>query len=287
MKSYFLIHFRVITFKHKIIQTKTHTDKQHTDTLHYLNYKTSQHASYMATSQSAPTLLGIKECIQNLAPAVSNPQKEICAICVTTFTEDENLREDKDVNDIVQTSCSHLYHRACLVNWFNSTNPKHNTCPVCRAIQFRLNPLIPDRAASRQAEDNDLDLSRLQRLIEETDAQFAARPGEYSRNMFLRIVESVSDWNRDRNGGNEDPISPEHAAVGDPWVMYVIGTRLLGLILYARIPIELGAVQDLHLSVGDWTEEVWLPLLEVYQPRFNGHGDFESDSEAPETVSAF
>lgn len=251
----------------------------------------SQHASCTATSQPTPTLPEINECIQNLDLAIPIPLKETCAICATTFAEDENPSEEEDADDIVQTSCTHPYHRTCLLNWFTSTNPKRNTCPTCRTTQFRLNLLTPEQTASRQAEDDisfaetiDLDLPRFTLLMAETDAQFAARiPGDYAYSRFLRIVDSVNDWNHDYNGGNEHPLCPEHAEAGDEWVMHAVGTRLLDLIQDAGIPFDGAAVQHLRIFMQDWA--LYLSLFQEDEDS-EADDDSESRSEFSETDSA-
>ncbi|GLJ55456.1 hypothetical protein SUGI_1190780 [Cryptomeria japonica] len=50
----------------------------------------------------------------------------VCAVCLISFKEDDEIRE--------LCNCSHIFHRICLDKWID----KHeDTCPLCRC------PLLP------------------------------------------------------------------------------------------------------------------------------------------------
>lgn len=49
---------------------------------------------------------------------------ESCAICMDAYQPKEYKR--------VLEKCNHCFHKKCIDKWFKR-NPKHMTCPICRA----------------------------------------------------------------------------------------------------------------------------------------------------------
>ncbi|KAF2255120.1 hypothetical protein BU26DRAFT_559741 [Trematosphaeria pertusa] len=61
----------------------------------------------------------------------------LCGVCQEGFNDSPH--------GIVRIStCTHLFHRNCLLKWFNSTHSKRNTCPACRKLLFQLSNLTPE-----------------------------------------------------------------------------------------------------------------------------------------------
>lgn len=69
-----------------------------------------------------------------------------CAVCLLEFEDDDSLR--------TLPLCAHAFHVDCIDVWLRS----HATCPLCRAVVFRLDsPFVPMRAARiRPSIDDDL-----------------------------------------------------------------------------------------------------------------------------------
>jgi hypothetical protein len=73
----------------------------------------------------------------HLIPATLDPDENICSICLEEWI--------MATDDIVRTrECGHVCQRDCLVDWFDSDRPNHNTCPECRRPLFlNTSPIEP------------------------------------------------------------------------------------------------------------------------------------------------
>ncbi|KAK4379565.1 hypothetical protein RND71_001427 [Anisodus tanguticus] len=72
-----------------------------------------------------------------------------CAVCLSEFQEDENLR--------LLPKCSHAFHLPCIDTWLKS----HPNCPLCRANVVSLPPPLTSSAAPPHSPTN-LDINALQ-----------------------------------------------------------------------------------------------------------------------------
>ncbi|KAF2681225.1 hypothetical protein K458DRAFT_392018 [Lentithecium fluviatile CBS 122367] len=72
------------------------------------------------------------------------PDGEKCAICQDVFTEAPI--------DVVETlQCRHPFHRGCIMEWFRSSNNQRDTCPQCRTVLYKVQPLTPGQATELNA----------------------------------------------------------------------------------------------------------------------------------------
>lgn len=56
-------------------------------------------------------------------------EEDLCAICLSTYKQDENL--------IVSKSCTHKFHKDCILKWLED----HNECPICRVDMITKNEI--------------------------------------------------------------------------------------------------------------------------------------------------
>jgi hypothetical protein len=66
---------------------------------------------------------------ENQNPSLENTETEheenMCAICMEDYKPNDNVT--------IGTSCSHMYHKDCLLHWMSSN---HDFCPYCREYFF-------------------------------------------------------------------------------------------------------------------------------------------------------
>ncbi|MDR3646397.1 MAG: RING finger domain-containing protein [Candidatus Babeliales bacterium] len=69
---------------------------------------------------------------------LSNPtQDQFCRICLDEGEEDENgVKNENAFKDLYLTPCQHIFHKACLRQWFLARDKKKANCPTCR-LKFR------------------------------------------------------------------------------------------------------------------------------------------------------
>ena len=57
-----------------------------------------------------------------------------CSICLDLL--------NKESDQIVVTSCRHIFHKKCLIKWFKSdikNNNSFTSCPICREVIYNEN----------------------------------------------------------------------------------------------------------------------------------------------------
>jgi hypothetical protein len=66
------------------------------------------------------------------ALAFAPTDQDACPICFEPW----NTNIGYQFGSILQTQCEHVFHRACLVAWFDKQNveAEENTCPCCRTV---------------------------------------------------------------------------------------------------------------------------------------------------------
>jgi len=50
----------------------------------------------------------------------------ICVICQHDFEKDSQ-------EEIKKLTCSHIFHKTCIINWISSDNITNSNCPICKA----------------------------------------------------------------------------------------------------------------------------------------------------------
>ena len=66
--------------------------------------------------------------VEGLDEVTVEDENLTCVICMDKFVEDRQ-------NVVVSLECNHLFHRNCLLPWFQ----EHQSCPICREEQFQDN----------------------------------------------------------------------------------------------------------------------------------------------------
>ena len=85
----------------------------------FLQYQ-QQHAGPPPASQSIVESMNERDLTEE-----EITKQEECPVCQDKFKD----AEAGNVSQGVQLPCSHIYHKACIIEWIK----QHNTCPVCRA----------------------------------------------------------------------------------------------------------------------------------------------------------
>ncbi|KAF1995466.1 hypothetical protein P154DRAFT_580773 [Amniculicola lignicola CBS 123094] len=74
----------------------------------------------------------------HLLPAAPPSVDKNCPIC----NEDWNIAKEEVVRLL---DCDHIFHRECLITWFDCDQQNCNTCPMCRRVLFDPTASIPVR----------------------------------------------------------------------------------------------------------------------------------------------
>lgn len=111
-----------------------------------------------------------------------------CVVCLLEFEPGESLR--------TLPLCAHAFHVSCIDVWLRS----HATCPLCRAVVFRLDsPFVPMRAARiRRSLDDDLLLLEAAAPPEIAPGPGPASPAPAPRRDFLKRSYSFGFERADR-----------------------------------------------------------------------------------------
>ena len=92
--------------------------------------------------------------VEELKDSTFKESKTDCAIC----HEAETLDAPSDQRIVKITTCSHVFHYACLCTWLESLGTEPGTCPSCRYVLYQ-------RIESTVAEDHVLDTSALEMTL--------------------------------------------------------------------------------------------------------------------------
>lgn len=94
------------------------------------------------------------DCVAALVPVQPPYRDEACSICQTEWeianepnTETDTIEVATTFEDIVRASCSHEFHRSCLMRWIGPHSLYMRTCPRCRTEiytygEFESMPLV-------------------------------------------------------------------------------------------------------------------------------------------------
>ncbi|KNA03728.1 hypothetical protein SOVF_206310 [Spinacia oleracea] len=116
-----------------------------------------------------------------------------CAVCLTEFNEDENLR--------LMPNCEHAFHIPCIDTWLKT----HSNCPLCRST---MNPAPPMRSSSNSNSNTNSNPNPNPGGVNTTSSVVAALRVErsYDTVMVIRELETrvrVVEAARDEVGGGD------------------------------------------------------------------------------------
>ncbi len=68
----------------------------------------------------------------------------ICVVCQEDFNE-------ASYDMVAIKSCSHIFHRKCIIRWTESWGLQRDTCPSCRAVMYQYVPMTAREIGEMEA----------------------------------------------------------------------------------------------------------------------------------------
>lgn len=106
--------------------------------------------------------------------------EEDCTICLASVSHEKD-----DADDLVTLSCGHLFHRECVLQWYDI----NRTCPTCRKGLGGKEDFVRKRIEKRKKEQYEADL-RVRAAKRERERQQEAARVQEAKNR-ARILEAL------------------------------------------------------------------------------------------------
>lgn len=126
-----------------------------------------------------------------------------CSICTDNLTEFQEKISIYDENEIVSTSCGHLFHSNCLFSWLR----RQKNCPECRTtIKTRkdfhkifFNLKLPDGDEKSTINEYQRRVAKLTQYVKQNVKELGNLENKYSK-LYLESVQKdnlIRDLNKE------------------------------------------------------------------------------------------
>jgi hypothetical protein len=180
----------------------------------------------MSATANLPIMADFIANFPGLSLNLSDYLTTTCGICWTEFVTDPAY--------VIKLPCGHIFHEACCLEWFNSTNENRNTCAECRAPLFQFNALTSAQEAAIRAynqqyneEMSPFDTDAYSWLLTQTDVLYEREMSKvHGRPDCVSIIHDARVYWETQHG-SEAAICQEHAEIGSSWIELVAANRVL------------------------------------------------------------